>query len=311
MKNFIAIDIGGTQIRAASYAENATVPLKVERISTQGAKETPIERLVMAIRKVWPEEGRVAAIAAAAPGPVDPYQGVVIQAPNIPGWVNLPLGPHLQETFGVPVALGNDANLAAMGEWKFGAGQGHHHLIYITVSTGIGAGVILDDRLVLGVRGLAAELGHIVVLPDGPLCGCGHRGHLEALASGPSIARWAKEQIEAGKASALPADRPFSAKEVAMAAKEGDALAVAALARAGQFLGWAIADFLHIFNPSIVVIGGGVSQSGPLLFEPLHSALQERILDPEYSDQLAIVPAALGDDVGLMGALALAVTTTG
>lgn len=309
MKNFIAIDIGGTQIRAASYTQNSIVPLKIKRIGTQGSEGTPLERLSMAIRSVWPNDGQVAAIAAAAPGPVDPYQGIVIQAPNIPNWVNLPLGPHLQQTFGVPVALGNDANLAAMGEWKFGAGQGHHHLIYITVSTGIGAGVILNDHLVLGVRGLAAELGHIVVLPDGPMCACGHRGHLEALASGPSVARWAKEQIQAGKASILPGDRPFSAKEVSTAAQEGDALAIAALARAGQYLGWAIADFLHIFNPSIVVIGGGVSQSGSLLFDPLRSALQERVLDTQYTDGLSIVPAALGDDVGLMGALALAVAT--
>jgi glucokinase len=311
MKYHIAIDIGGTQIRAACYPQSSTVPVKIEKTATQGASGTPLENLMAAVRRVWPDDGEVAAIAALAPGPLDPYQGVLFYAPNIPGWEELPLRQHLQDTFHVPAALGNDANLAAMGEWKFGAGKGHHHLVYITVSTGIGGGVILDDRLVLGLRGMAAELGHIVVLPDGPLCSCGHRGHLEAMSSGPAVARWAREQLEAGAVSSLPTGQNFSAKDVALAAKAGDALAIAALARAGQFLGWAIADFLHIFNPSIVIIGGGVSQSGDLLFKPLRAAMQERVLNHHYTDGLSIVSAALGDDVGLMGALALAVETSG
>ncbi len=309
MKTYIAIDIGGTQIRAACYPENATTPLSVEKTATHAAGATPLENLIAAVRKVWPEDGEVAAIAAIAPGPLNPYTGIIIEAPNIPGWEGLPLRQHLQDAFGVPVALGNDANLAALGEWKFGAGQGHHHLVYLTVSTGIGGGVIVDDHLILGLSGMAAELGHVVLLPDGPLCNCGHRGHLEALASGPGLARWAKEQLEAGVASSLPTDRPFSGKDVADAAKAGDALSIAALARAGKFLGMAIANFLAIFNPSIVIIGGGVSQSGELLFAPLRAAVHEYAMNEQYTDGLSIVPAALGDDVGLIGALALAVET--
>jgi glucokinase len=309
MKYHIAIDIGGTQIRAACYPQNSTIPAKVEKIATHGPTGSALERLISAIRQVWPQDGEVAAIAAAAPGPLDPYQGIIIETPNIPGWEGLPLRQHLQDTFHVPVALGNDANMAAMGEWKFGAGQGHHNVVYITVSTGIGGGVILDDRLVLGHRGMAAELGHIVILPDGPICSCGHRGHLEALASGPALARWAKEQIASGTPSSLPSDRVLTGKDVSLAAQAGDALAIAALARAGQFLGWAIADFLAIFNPSIVIIGGGVSQSGDLLFKPLRAAVQENAMNQDYTAGLSIVSAALGDDVGLMGALALAVET--
>jgi glucokinase len=140
-------------------------------------------------------------VSLAVAGPSDPYKGIVIEAPNIAGWINLPIKNLLERQFNAPVSLGNDANLAALAEWKFGAGRGHHHLIYITVSTGIGGGVIIDDRLLLGHRGLAAELGHVTVVPDGPPCGCGQRGHLETFSAGPGIARWIEEQLLQGVTS--------------------------------------------------------------------------------------------------------------
>jgi glucokinase len=232
----------------------------------------------------------------------------VINAPNVPGWVNMPLQRHLQERFNVPVALGNDANLGALGEWKFGAGRGFHHLIYITVSTGIGGGVIIDDRLLLGERGLAGELGHVTILPDGPICSCGQPGHVEALSSGPALARWAQQEIQNGAATILPADKELSAKDIGKAAKQGDALAIAALARAGYYLGLMMANYLQIFNPSALIFGGGVSQAGSFLFDPLKTALREHVMSPEFLKNLTITTAALGDDVGLMGALALAYT---
>lgn len=310
MKYYLAVDIGGTQIRVARYLHNSTTPQQVERTPTKSTKDTPLSRLIKAIHSIWPQNGEVIAIGLAAPGPVNPYKGIIIEAPNIPGWDDMPLQQHIEEAFHVPVALGNDANLAALGEWKFGAGKGHHHIIYMTVSTGIGGGVIMNDQLVLGCRGLAAELGHVVVLPNGPPCGCGGHGHLEALASGPSLARWVSEQIKAGARSILPGDCTLSGKDVALAAQRGDSLANAALRRAGQFLGWALADYLHIFNPSIIIIGGGVSQSGDLLFGPLKTAIHERVINKQYTQDLSIIPAALGDDVGLMGALALAMETS-
>jgi len=220
----------------------------------------------------------------------------------------MPLRKHIEDRFHVPTAIGNDANLAALGEWRFGAGQGHHHLIYITVSTGIGGGVIINDKLLLGVRGLAAELGHVTVVPNGPRCGCGQPGHLEAIASGPSIARWVREEIGKGVPSILSENKKISAKDVSVAAQRGDKLAAAALARAGNYLGVAIADWLHIFNPSAVIIGGGVVQSGQYLLDPLRAALHEHVLSAQYLDNLTLATAALGDDVGLKGALALAQT---
>ena len=183
MSYHIAADVGGTQLRAACYATDSLKPFQVKRIATQVVGSTPLERLKTLIASVWPENQGVDAIGIAAPGPLDSNEGVVMAAPNIPGWVDLPLRKHLEDRFQIPVVVGNDANLAAVGEWKYGAGKGHHHLVYLTVSTGIGGGVIIDDRLLLGDRGLAAELGHVTVLHDGPLCGCGQRGHLEAIAS--------------------------------------------------------------------------------------------------------------------------------
>ncbi|HEX7974153.1 MAG TPA: ROK family protein [Anaerolineales bacterium] len=308
MSQHIAVDIGGTQLRAASYASDSLTPLKLARTSTRDPHLTPLERLQDLIASIWPEDKEVAAIGVAAPGPIDPYHGVIYAAPNIPGWNNMPLRQILEDSFHVPVVLGNDANLAALGEWQYGAGQGHHYLVFLTVSTGIGGGVIVDDRLLLGSRGLATELGHITVLPGGPLCGCGQSGHLEALASGTAIARWVREELARGMESTLPLHENLTGRMISQAAEKGDALARAALERAGTFIGIAVADFLHIFNPSVVIIGGGVARSGPLLMDPLAAAMKAHALNPQYYADLTLTTAALGDEAGLLGALALART---
>jgi glucokinase len=262
--------------------------------------------LINLIGSILPKGGEVAAITVAAPGPTDPFDGIVLEAPNIPGWTNLPLKKLIQDCFDVPVAIGNDANLAALGEWRFGAGIGHRNLLYLTVSTGIGGGVIIDNQLLLGAHGLAAELGHVTVIPDGPLCSCGQRGHLESVTSGPAIARWVEQEISQGIPSSLADKRPIKAEDISNAASQGDALAIAALARAGTYLGIAVADYLHIFNPSVVIIGGGVSQSGEALFTPLRKAMNEHVMSKKYLENLTLTTATLGDEVGLMGALALA-----
>lgn len=305
MRYWIAVDIGGTQLRAGCYPDDSTAPEIIQKIPTQGEGE-PLDRLFNLISSVWPAKQNVAAMGVAVAGPVNPYSGVVYVAPNIPGWVNLPLQQPLQDRFQVPVAIGNDANLAALGEWKFGAGRGFSSLLYVTVSTGIGAGVILDNKPVLGWQGLAGELGHITIEPDGLVCGCGQRGHLETIASGPAIARWVEAQIQQGVPSSLKQQIPLTAKKVAIAANAGDALAIAAFERAGTYLGRAFADFLHIYNPQVIILGGGVSQSGDLLLKPLKASLQKHVMSDHYLDHFVICTASLGDEVGLMGALALA-----
>jgi glucokinase len=308
MGTFVTVDIGGTQIRAAAYPESGTQALVVNKTSTRSGHEAAFDRLVELIRSVFPPDGVVHSITVATPGPVDPQMGVIASAPNIPGWDNYPLRDKLEAVFHIPTNLGNDANLAALGEWKFGAGQGHAHLLYLTISTGIGAGVIVDNRLLLGTRGLAAELGHLTVLPDGPLCGCGQRGHLEAVASGPAIAAFVRDQIARGEESSLRGVSELSARTVGQAARQGDPLALKALARGGEYIGMALADFLAMFNPSIVIFGGGVSLLKDLLLAQVRHSLSLRVMDPAYLDGLVITTAALGDDAGLLGGLALAHT---
>jgi glucokinase len=302
---YIVADVGGTHIRTACFSADGQKPNAIKRIHTIGTG-APHERLINLIEAIFPKGEEVAAITVAAPGPTDSYEGIVLEAPNIPGWTNLPLKKLIQEHFNVPVAIGNDANLAALGEWRFGAGIGHRNLLYFTVSTGIGGGVIIDNQLLLGSHGLAAELGHVTVSPDGPLCSCGLRGHLEAITSGPAIARWAEQELSQGIPSSLAGKQPITAEEVSKAASQGDALAAAALARGGTYMGTAVADYLHIFNPTVVIIGGGVSKSGEPFFTPLRKAMSEHVISKKYLDDLTLTKAALGDEVGLMGALALA-----
>jgi glucokinase len=306
MSQFIAVDLGGTHIRIACYGEEGTTPSTQVRVRTQKEGQSVIDRLVDQIHENMPAGEKVAAIGIAVPGPVDQRAGIVYAAPNIPGWVDLPLQHILEDQLNVPVILGNDANLAAYGEWKLGAGQGHQNLLYLTVSTGIGGGVISDGELLLGRYGLAAELGHITIDPNGPLCGCGKRGHLEAFASGTGIAHYVAAELADGKASSLRSIPNPSAKEISAAAAQGDELAVQAIARAGKYLGLGVANYVHSFNPSIIIFGGGVSQIGDLLFKPMRETLERSVMSPKYLQDLVITTAGLGDDSGLLGALALA-----
>ena len=299
------MDIGGTNIRAGVFPENGNTPITLKKIPTRGP-ETAQERAIRLISELWPKEHTVIALGITAPGPVDPRNGVVYSAPNIPDWRNLPLKSIISGNFGVPVSIGNDANMAALGEWKFGAGQGHHDILYLTISTGIGGGVILEDRLLLGWQGLASELGHVTVEPNGPLCNCGQMGHLEAVASGPAISRYVSTQIVNGRPSLLAGSSSLSAEKIAQAALKGDELAIEALKRAGEFIGNALADFLHVFNPSIIILGGGVSRSGKFFIDTIRNAIYQRVFSPQYTFNLKITTAALADDAGLLGALALA-----
>jgi len=204
------------------------------------------------------------------------------------------------------VYLDNDANMAGLAEWQYGAGQGHQDLVYLTISTGIGGGVISSGHLLQGFHGMGAELGHMIIDPTGPLCGCGYHGHVESFSSGSAIARYINEQISLGQKSALQASPDLNAREVADAALQGDTLAISAFERAGHYLGIGVANYLAIFDPSILIFGGGVSQVGDLLFKPFEESLRKHTFHPHYLDGLIITKAALGDDAGLLGALALA-----
>ena len=319
MKSYIGVDLGGTNIRAERFTPEAASLARFELKTNAHEGPRPVlDRLVQVIQKVTPaDRGELGGIGIGAPGPLDPKAGVVIKAANLPGWENVPLRDVLQARFGVPVWLGNDANLAALAEWKYGAARGHDDVLYLTISTGIGGGIISGGRVITGARGMGGEVGHtIAVGPDGPLCGCGQRGCLESVASGPAIARRAVERIREGVQSRILALAPggladVSAETVGRAADEGDRLAREVVGDAGAHLGRSIASLMHIFNPSIVVIGGGVSQMGDVLFDAVRAGVQKFAQTEAYWKNCPIVPAALGEEVGLLGGLALALESAG
>jgi len=306
MHIIIAVDIGGTQLRAATYKQDQIEPLAQKRVQTKASEPDTFGRLVKLIEDIWPKNEKVDAIGVSSPGPLDPYNGIIMNPPNIKEWRDFPITTKLTEHFGIPSYLDNDGNLAGLGEWKYGAGRGHHNVLYLTISTGVGGGVIIDDRLLDGYHGLAAELGHTTVQADGPLCGCGQPGHLESYSSGTGIERFVADQLKAGRESVLNPNKKNSAHDISEAARQGDLLSIEAYQIAGKYLGVGVANFLHAFDPSIVIFGGGVSQSGPLLFDTFDISLKERVIHPRYLEGLVITRAELKDDSGLLGARALA-----
>ncbi len=309
---FLTADIGGTQIRAALCDASGRIHHRAHTLTyAREGRDAVIRRIQETLTQALGglPLHQVRGIGVVAPGPLDPQTGVIVFAPNLPGWENVPLRQILRDYFGLPVSVGNDANLAALGEHRFGAGRGVQNLIYITVSTGIGGGVIADGRMLLGARGFAAEVGHHTIEADGRQCNCGNIGCLETLASGPAIARMAREAIAEGAASLLremvngQLDQ-ITSRLVYEAALQNDALAIETLRRAGRYLGIGIVNLLHLFNPEMIIIGGSVAKAGDFLFVPMWEVIRARS-HPIYWEQLRIVPPELGDDVGLLGALAL------
>ncbi|MDQ7028649.1 MAG: ROK family protein [Ardenticatenia bacterium] len=310
----IAVDVGGTHIRAAVItSEGHVVHVVRDKTHAEEGPRAVVARVIHLTRAAMAECERqqVVGVGVAAPGPVDPDRGLVMYPPNLPGWGEIPLARLLEEALELPVWLGNDANLAALGEHRFGAGRGTAHMIYITISTGVGGGIIVNRRLVTGALGLAAEVGHMPLIPEGPLCSCGHRGHLEALAAGPSIAREARAAVERGWETALATlDHPLSAEDVVAAARAGDRVALELLARAGTHVGRAMALLVHLFNPERFVVGGGVSNAGDLILEPARRAARRHVL-PTYRHTFDVVPASLGDNAGVVGAAVLVFEAVG
>jgi glucokinase len=215
----------------------------------------------------------------------------------------------LQDALGIPVFIGNDADLAGLAEHQRGAGVGSETMIYMTVSTGVGSGLILHGEPFSG-RGQGGEAGHIVVEPDGPLCSCGKQGHLEAVAAGSGMTRIVRNRIAAGETTSIltlagenPAD--ITAEMITEAAQKGDAMGLETITQAGRYLGIAIASLMVLFNPDLFVLGGGVTEAGDLLLKPMHDAIEKYAMHKLYWEHTPIVLAKLDKDVGLIGAAAL------
>jgi glucokinase-like ROK family protein len=250
----------------------------------------------------------ISAVGVGVPGPVITEAGMVLAPPIMPGWDRFPIRATLEKKWGCPVTLNNDAELGALGEWAYGAGRGEKNIAYIKVGSGIGAGLILNQQIYGGTRGAAGEIGHLTIDENGPLCNCGNHGCLEAFASGHAIAEQGQFLIQSGKRTLLSdlGSERITAHEVAEAARRGDLHAQEILRRSGTFIGIAIAGLINLFNPSIVIIGGGVAQVGDLLTAPIRQAVRERAM--RASEQsVRITTAMLGRRSLLIGATVQAI----
>lgn len=306
----LGIDIGGTKLAAGIVDATGNILARgeVPTLAAEGP-ERVLDRTVQLARNLLGKTGLPAAaihrIGVGCAGPVDRQAGLILNPPNLPGWIRVPLLEHFEKALGRPAVLENDANAAALGEFRYGAGKGARSLVYLTVSTGIGGGIILDGKIWHGVKDGAGEVGHMTLVPDGPRCGCGNRGCLEALASGPSIARRAREALATGRPSRLREVQDVTAADVTRLAREEDALAAEVWGATVTYLGLGVAALITILAPERVVIGGGVAMAGDLLFEPLRREVRQRVKLVAV-ESVPILPAALGRDVGILGAAAVA-----
>ena len=317
--NFVVgVDLGGTKI-LTMLADGAGQVLARVKAPTQPWRglDAVLDTIVDSVEQVASQAGvllnAVRTVGVGVPGLLDRDRQVVFLAPNL-NWRDVPLGALLGDRLALPVRLENDANLAALGEYAYGAGRGESHLVYITVSTGVGCGIVLDGSIYRGAGGGAGEIGHLTVAPGGPLCNCGNNGCLEAVASGTAIARQARALVAEGRgagilAAAGGAPEQVSARTVAEAAGLGAPEAVAILRDAGRFLGLAVAGLINLLNPSALVLGGGVLQSDRVLWDAMSEEINRRTLSSSLA-AVRVVRAELAGDAGVLGAVALALAIT-
>ena len=308
----LAIDFGGTQIRAALITPDLAVHAR-RAIPTrdEAGVETVVARICDLAAEVRADAHQAglpppAGVGISAPGPLDPWRGIVVAPPNLAGWRDVPIASSVSDALDLPAFLERDTNVAVGAEWRDGAARGSGTAVYITVSTGVGGAAIVDGRPLIGPDGMAGEMGHLTVDLDGPACGCGGAGHVEAIASGTALAREAAALLEAGASPRLTdlaaAGDAVDAALLARAADEGDAAATAVLARAWTAIGALCASLVNMLNPDVIVIGGGIAQHHPQLLEVAREQIRRRAFGVPGS-RVRVLPAALGDDVSLIGLL--------
>ena len=304
--NAIGVDVGGTKIAAAVVTTEGEI-LNEVRYPSAGPKERLLSSIARSVNEV--RDGfEVGGVCLAVPGTVSTEENKVIDAPNLHAIEGIPLKDELEERTGLATTVENDANAAAWGEFRFGAGSEVRHLIFITLGTGIGGGVISHGVLLRGAQGAGGELGHITIQATGPRCGCGNHGCLEALASGTAIARRAREVASEEPDSALgqlAVERAVLGEDVAGLARQGDEAAISVLRETGVWLGIGLAGFVNVFNPEVIAIGGGAARAGDLILDAARHELRLRAMSPSR-DLVEIKEATLGADSGVLGAAALA-----
>ncbi|MEV6315701.1 ROK family protein [Streptomyces sp. NPDC051776] len=316
----LGLDIGGTKLAAGVVgADGGVRSFLVAPTLVQEGVRAVLNRLFDLGRKAIDESGtdprRISATGIGCGGPLDPAAGIVLRPPHLPGWIDVPVTRLAEERYGRPAVLDNDATAAAAGEHRFGAGTGARHMLYLTLSTGVGGGVVIDGRTYRGAAGNGGELGHVTVDRTGRHCrGCGRTGCLEAYASGTSIAERAREAVAdaeaAGRPTALVAYEPLTAADVSYEAGAGDPVAAEVWIATTKALACGITSLVNVFEPERVVLGGGVTRAGEQLLAPVRRLVREQAMGPA-AGAVRIVAARTGDRVGVVGAAAVAFERTG
>ena len=305
----IGVDLGGTNVNSAVVDDGGHISHRAwQSISGSRNSGEVIDRLVTCVEMTMNScgRGRVAGVGVGTPGLIPEDSGTVVYAPNVPEWVDLPLQSILRERLGLPVTIENDANAAAIGEHWVGGAAGKANVICITLGTGVGGAIIMNNEVWRGSNGAGGEIGHMTVVENGRMCGCGAPGCLEAYASATAIAEQARELLQDGRKSVLREmsggnlDR-IDAAMVAEAAGQGDDTAREVMHRSATLLGTAVSSLTNLLNPELIVIGGGVMKAGDLIFDPIGAEVARRAYKWS-AGILRIVPAKLGDDAGIIGA---------
>jgi glucokinase len=304
-KNFIGINLSGSQIRAALVDEDGRV---IERRSAEISSENIVPQLATIADDLRPALGAVVALGVALPGLVNRQTDRVVDSRNLPLTMVEDLHGGLTRATGLRVEIENDANAAAYGEFKVGAGRGSHNLFYMTIGNGIGGAIILDGKLWTGASGFAGEVGHITIDAEGLECVCGNTGCLETVASAPSIVRRASERLNRDSTSSLSRlalNKNFTAEDVAHEAREGDDFAAMMIERTGKYIGTGVASVINLLNIERIVLGGGVMDAGPLILDPIIKEVKRRAFQPCF-EATQIVIATLGLDAAPIGVALLA-----
>ncbi len=309
----LGLDVGGTKILAVRADATGTVLDRAQEPTPADDQEATLEAMAAVARRLLTPQVRAVGVGAA--GMVEAGTGVLRFAPNL-AWRDVPIASRMLDALGLACLVDNDANVAAFGELRFGAARGYRHVLLVTVGTGIGGGIVVDGRPFRGAHGFAAEIGHVVVDPLGPPCGCGNRGCFEQMASGAAIGRLGREAARAAPSSRLVElaggdPDAVTGEVVTRAAAEGDPEATQVLARVGAWLGVGIAGLVNVLDPEAVVVGGGAMAAGELLLGPAREAFRGAVEAPERRPPVPLVPAELGPEAGAIGAAALALEELG
>ncbi|HIA64558.1 TPA: ROK family protein [Candidatus Poribacteria bacterium] len=312
----VGVDIGGTKLATVVADANGQILNKVRQpTESHRGFEHAIKLIVDMIDQLLHLEqftrDQISAIGISCGGPLDTKTGVVYSPPNLPDWDAIPLADIVESEFKIRPVIENDANAGALAEWRFGAGRGYNHVVFMTMSTGIGAGIVVDGRILHGASDCAGEVGHQVLIPNGPVCGCGNRGCLEAICSGPAIAQRAQEKVRKNphtKILDLVDDNieAIRSEEVLEAAKSADPLALDLIHEISFYMGWGIANLVNIINPDIVLIGTIAVAAGDLLLDPIRRTVLEMSMQ-RPGEIVKIMPAQLGQQIGDLAAISLVV----